>query len=377
MDYRDTIDEAAFRAELRAWLAENIPQDWDHFPDDATKRRQDKAWHQALHKAGYIGMSWPVEYGGRALGPSYDAILNAEVALAGAPPLPGYVNFLGRALWTFGTEVQKQTFLTSLLNGQQVWCQGYSEPGAGSDIGSLRTRAELVGDHYVVNGQKLWTSWAHISDWCMLLVRTDPDAPKHKGISCLLTPMDAEGITARPVRLSTGEPETGEVFLDDVRVPADQMLGEPGDGWKIAMTTLAYERGPGDIGYVAQYQGALGTLTDLARQRGLLDDGGVRRQLAMAYVRGEALRLTVVDGLSLREVNNRSGEESSVAKMMWIEAEQNIRHLAMDILGADALTGVEPHQFSRYLWSRAVSVFGGTEQIQKNILARRVLNMPT
>ncbi len=261
MDYRDSPAESKFRAELRAWLEANIPQDWDPTPDDDTKRRQEKAWHQALYGAGYIGMSWPVEYGGRALGPSYDAILNAEVARAGAPPLPGNVNFLGRALWTYGTEEQKHRFLTPLLNGDQFWCQGFSEPGAGSDIGSLRTRAELVGDHYVVNGQKLWTSWAHISDWCMLLVRTDPDAPKHKGISCLLTAMDVDGITARPVLLSTGEPETGEVFFDDVKVPADQMLGKPGDGWNIAMTTLTYERGPGDTGYVAQYQGTLDALT--------------------------------------------------------------------------------------------------------------------
>ena len=377
MDYRDSPAESKFRAELRAWLEANIPQDWDPTPDDDTKRRQEKAWHQALYGAGYIGMSWPVEYGGRALGPSYDAILNAEVARAGAPPLPGNVNFLGRALWTYGTEEQKHRFLTPLLNGDQFWCQGFSEPGAGSDIGSLRTRAELVGDHYVVNGQKLWTSWAHISDWCMLLVRTDPDAPKHKGISCLLTAMDVDGITARPVLLSTGEPETGEVFFDDVKVPADQMLGKPGDGWSIAMTTLTYERGPGDTGYVAQYQGTLDALTALARERGLIDDPVVRRELAMAHVRGEALRLTVVDQLSVREANDVSGDESSIAKMMWIDAEQSIRHLAMDILGADALTGAESHHFSRYLWSRAVSVFGGTEQIQKNILARRVLKMPT
>lgn len=377
MDYRDSPAESKFRAELRAWLEANIPQDWDPTPDDETKRRQEKAWHQALYGAGYIGMSWPVEYGGRALGPSYDAILNAEVARAGAPPLPGNVNFLGRALWTYGTEEQRHRFLTPLLNGDQFWCQGFSEPGAGSDIGSLRTRAELVGDHYVVNGQKLWTSWAHISDWCMLLVRTDPDVPKHKGISCLLTAMDVDGITARPVLLSTGEPETGEVFFDDVKIPADQMLGKPGDGWSIAMTTLTYERGPGDTGYVAQYQGTLDALTALARERGLIDDPVVRRELAMAHVRGEALRLTVVDQLSVREANDVSGDESSITKMMWIDAEQSIRHLAMDILGADALTGAESHHFSRYLWSRAVSVFGGTEQIQKNILARRVLKMPT
>jgi alkylation response protein AidB-like acyl-CoA dehydrogenase len=376
MDYRDTPAEADFRASLRSWLQANIPPGWSDIKDDAGQRSLHKRWHQALYQAGYVGMSWPKEYGGQDLSPIYDAILNEEVAFSKAPPLPGNVNFLGRAMWTHGTEEQKKRFLPALLTGEFAWCQGFSEPEAGSDIGSLRTRAVLDGDHWVVNGQKMWTSGAHAADWCFLLVRTDPEAPKHKGISCLLTSMDVPGITPRPIVLASGDPETSEVFFDDVRIPADQMLGRPGSGWGIAMTTLAYERGPGDVGFIARYRRTLEELEGVARSRALDTDPQVRASLAMAYVRGEALRLNVVEQLSARVSGRQTGEEGSVAKMLWIDAEQSIQHLAMDLLGADALVGREPDWLSHYFSSRPVSVYGGTAQIQKNILAQRVLGMP-
>ncbi len=376
MDYRDTAAEAEFRTRLREWLSGNIPAGWRDIGDDAGRRASGKQWHRQLYRAGYVGMSWPREYGGQGLSPIYDAILNEEAAAAQAPPLPGNVNFLGRAMWTHGSEEQKKRFLPTLLSGEYAWCQGFSEPEAGSDIGSLRTRAVLDGDHYVVNGQKMWTSGAHAADWCFLLVRTDPGAPKHKGISCLLTPMDVPGITPRPIVLASGEPETSEVFFEDVRIPADQMLGTPGDGWRIAMTTLAYERGPGDVGVIARYRRILGELEDAARERGLLSDPRVRSELAMAYVRGEALRLNVVEQLSARQAGHVTGAEGSVAKMLWIDAEQAIAHLALELLGAPVLLGAEPEWLARYFSSRPVSVYGGTAQIQKNILAQRVLSMP-
>ena len=376
MDYRDTPDEAGFRARLRNWLAENTPVGWQQIRADAGRRALRKHWHKQLYLAGYVGMSWPREYGGQGLSPVYDAILNEEAAEAKAPPLPNNVNFLGRAMWAHGTEEQKSRFLPTLLSGEYAWCQGFSEPEAGSDIGSLRTRAVLDGDHYVVNGQKMWTSGAHAADWCFLLVRTDPGVPRHKGISCLLTSMDVPGITPRPSVLASGDPETSVVFFDDVRIPADQMLGAPGDGWRIAMTTLAYERGPGDVGVIARYRRVLGDLEAVARERGLLSDARIRNELTMAYVRGEALRLSVAEQLSARAAGHVTGPEGSVAKMLWTDAEQSLAHLALELLGEEVLLGAEPDWLARYFSSRPISVFGGTAQIQKNILAQRVLAMP-
>lgn len=375
VDYRDTPAEAEFRMRLRSWLTANIPPGWQDVHDDAGQRAQHKQWHQQMYKAGYVGLSWPREYGGQGLSAVYDAILNEESAAANAPPLAGN-NYLARAIWTHGTEEQKKRFLPALLTGEYAWCQGFSEPEAGSDIGSLRTRAVLEGDHYVVNGQKLWTSGAHAADWCFLLVRTDPDVPKHKGISCLLTSMDVPGITPRPVVLASGQPETSEVFFENVRIPADQMLGSPGDGWRIAMTTLAHERGPGDVGIIARYRRYLAELEETARRRGRTSDPAVRAELAMAYVRGEVLRLNVVEQLSARVGGHNTGSEGSVAKLLWIDAEQSLAHLAMEILGQDALLGDEPQWLERYFSSRPASVYGGTAQIQKNILAQRVLAMP-
>lgn len=376
MDYRDSPAEAEFRAGLRAWLAANVPRDWQRVRDDAGQRALSKRWHRQLYEAGYLGLSWPREYGGQDLSPVYEAILGEEAAEANSPPLPGNINFLGRAMWTHGTEAQRQRFLPALLTGEFAWCQGFSEPEAGSDIASLRTRAVLDGDDWVVNGQKMWTSGAHAADWCFLLVRTDPAAPKHKGISCLLTPMDLPGIQARPIVLASGIPETSEVFFEDVRIPADQVLGQPGDGWRIAMTALAHERGPGDVGATTRLRQQLTELEQLARERGLLSDPQVRRQLAMAYVRGEALRLNVVEQLSARAGGRGTGAEGSISKMLWIDAEQSLNHLAMALLGERALLGAEPVWLARYFSSRPVSVYGGTAQIQQNILAQRVLGLP-
>jgi alkylation response protein AidB-like acyl-CoA dehydrogenase len=376
VDYRDTPEEAEFRATLRAWFAEHNPVGWKNTTDSEERRIFLREWHQTLYRAGYVGMAWPVEYGGRGLNPIYDAILGEETSRADAPPLPGNVNFLGRAMWTHGTEEQKRRFLPMLLTCEATWCQGFSEPEAGSDIASLRTRAVLDGDEWVVNGQKMWTSGAHAADWCVLLVRTDPETTRHKGISCLLTPMDAPGIEARPIYLSSGEPETSEVFFDDVRIPADQMLGAPGEGWGIAMTTLAYERGPGDVGVIPRYQGLLQQLEQLAADHDLLDDPEIRSELARAYARGEALRLNTLEQLSLRVSGRAPGSEGSVSKLLWIDAEQSAQQLALRILGPDAWLGRAPEWLRSYLSSRAVSVYGGTEQIQKNLIAQRVLGMP-
>ncbi|WP_433347126.1 acyl-CoA dehydrogenase family protein [Microtetraspora malaysiensis] len=374
MDYRDTAEEAEFRASLREWLSTTIPAGWDKIEDEDEAVQLRKEWHRTLYRAGYMGLSWPEEYGGRGLSPVYDGILNEECGNLNAPPLPS-VGYIGRAIFMYAGEEQKRRFLPPLLSGEVSWCQGFSEPEAGSDLASLRTTARLDGDHYVVNGQKMWTSGGQYADWCLLLARTDPDAPKHKGISAFLVSMTEPGVTCRPIVIASGEAETAEVFWDDVRIPVDQRLGAPGEGWRIAMTTVTYERGPADIGFIANYRRTLRKVEALAAERGLLDLPETRKALARAYVRGEVLRLNCMEQLSMRVSGRPPGPEGSVAKLLWADAEQSLQHLAMDILGADEMTGVADGWLSSYFTSRPVSVYGGSAQIQKNIIAR-MLDMP-
>jgi len=320
-------------------------------------------------------MSWPTEYGGQDRSPVFEAILNDEAGNADAPPIPS-VGYMGRAIFTYGTEEQKSRFLPPLLNGEDRWCQGFSEPGAGSDLASLRTRAERLEDRYVVDGQKMWSSGGQYSDWCMLLVRTNHDVPQHKGITCLLASMRSPGVEVRPIVLANGNPETTEVFWDEVEVPADNRLGEEGDGWRIAMTTVTYERGPADVGIIAHFRRSLRHVERLAAERGATADPEVRKALARAYVLGEELRLNVVEQLSMRVSGRPPGPESSVSKQLWTEAEQYLQHVAMDLVGADALTGRAEDRLTEYFYSRPISVYGGSAQIQRNLLAQRVLGMP-
>jgi alkylation response protein AidB-like acyl-CoA dehydrogenase len=375
VDYRDSPEEAAFRAGLRRWLGSNVPAGWREATSRADADALHRLWHTSLYRAGYMGMSWPVEFGGRGLSPVYDAILNEEVGNADAPRLP-IIGHVGRAIYLHGTEAQRSRFLPLLLSGEERWCQGFSEPEAGSDVASLRTRAERVGNVYIVNGQKMWTSLAMDSDWCLLLARTDPDAPKHRGISCLLVSMRTPGVTVRPIALATGNTETCLTFWDDVAVPADQMLGPPGGGWGIAITTLSQERGPSNQGFLAIYRRRLAEAEDMARRRGAEDDSEVRTRLAEAYVRGEVLRLVALEQLSAHLSGDAFGPEGSVAKLLWTEADQFVNHLKLDLAGAAALTGATPQHLADYLGSRQASVYGGTSQIQRNILARNVLGMP-
>jgi alkylation response protein AidB-like acyl-CoA dehydrogenase len=375
MDYRDTPEEADFRVRLRNWLADHVPAGWRQIDDHAEHDRMYRAWHRSLYSAGYMGMSWPKEYGGQDLSPVYEAILNDECGNADAPHVPS-VGYMGRAIFTYGSDDQKRRFLPPLLNGEARWCQGFSEPEAGSDLASLRTRADRAGDHYVVNGQKMWSSGGIYSDWCMLLVRTNHEVPPHQGITCLLAPMDATGVEARPIVLANGNPETAEVFWDEVEVPVENRLGEEGDGWRIAMTTVSYERGPGDVGTVAAFRRSLRQVERLAAERGVIGDPEVRRALARAYVYGEAQRLNVVEQLSKRVSGHLPGPDASVSKQLWTQAEQYLQHLAMDLAGAGALTGEAPERLADYFMSRPTSVYGGTAQIQRNLLAQRLLGLP-
>ena len=376
MDYHETTEELAFRTRVREWLLVNAPQNWR---EEAKTEEQmgalHRRWQRTLYESGFVGLSWPVEYGGHGLTATYEAILNDELGRADTPRI-SFHNYLGRAIFTYGTEAQKQRFLPPMLRGDIQWCQGFSEPGAGSDLANLRTFAELKGDRYVVNGQKLWTSGAQHADWCVLLVRTDKDAAKHRGITCLLTSAKSPGITIRPIKISDGAPETCEMFFDDVEVPVDQQIGDTGAGWRIAMTVLAFERGPGDIGMIATFQTALRRLEGIAADRGLLQDPETRKAIARVYVIGEALRLNVVEQLSQRNAGKPPGPEGSVARLLLTKAEQAMRTLELELSGAAAFTEPGDTSFASYLRSRTISIFGGTSQIQKNILANQVLGMP-
>ncbi|WP_337186300.1 acyl-CoA dehydrogenase family protein [Phenylobacterium sp.] len=376
MDYRENEEETAFRLRVREWLGRNAIPNWrDHARTEAEHGALLRRWQRTLYEGGFVGLSWPKEYGGHGLSATYEAILNDELGRADTPRISFHA-YLGRAIFTYGTEAQKQQFLPPMLRGDIQWCQGFSEPGAGSDLAGLRTYAELKGDKWVVNGQKLWTSGAQHADWCVMLVRTDRDAAKHKGISCLLTSAKAPGITIRPIKISDGAPETCEMFFDNVEIPADQMIGKPGEGWRIAMTVLAFERGPADIGLIATFQTALRRIEGVAAERGLLNDPETRKAIARIYVIGEALRLNVMQQLSQRVAGKPPGPDGSVARLLLTRAEQAIRSLELEINGAAAFTDADNTSFASYLRSRTISIFGGTSEIQKNILANQVLGMP-
>ena len=370
MDFLDSPEEAEYRAGLRAWL-ERLTAEHDG-PGMSTRD-----WHRTLYDAGYIGQTWTVEEGGKGLPPTYDVILTQEVARADAPSVPANPNYLGRTIFKFGTEEQKAKFLEPTLNGDIQWCQGFSEPGAGSDLASMRTRAELVGDEWVINGQKLWTSAAHESDWCFLLARSEPDAPRHKGISVFLVDMKTPGVTVRPIRTTDGHAHTCETFWDDVRIPAGNILGRRGGGWPIAMWALQFERGPADLGIVAGLLKGLHQLDAYAREHELDASADVRRAIAKAYVDIRVLDLNSVRQLSNRVAGHAPGSDGPVAKLLWAIGAQSLGHAWLDALGPLALTGADDgHAVSEYFYSRPSSVYGGSAQIQRNLLAQRFLGMP-
>ena len=361
MDYRDSADEAAFRERLKTWLTERGRE----FPatGDQYWARQAQ-WHRALYSAGFFGLSWPREYGGHELPPVYDVILDEELARAGAPPRPS-LGYLVQGLGRHASEELRRRFLPGMINGTERWCQGFSEPGAGSDLASLRTTATRDGDEYVVHGHKIWTSYSDVADWCLLLARTDPDAPRHRGLSGFVISMDQPGIEQRPLRMINGVTnEFGQVLFDGARVPAGQLVGAPGEGWALAMTIVSHEREPAELGYSARY-GKL--VRDLVKRVG---DQPVPADLAWAVVQSEMLRLHVRRRLSERLDGVGHGPQGSLDKLLMTWTEQAAGHAAIAVAG----TG-DPELLSAYLYSRAQSVMGGTSQIQKNIIAARILGL--
>ena len=334
-----------------------------------------------LHEAGYAGLAWPAEYGGGAKPPSYQAILLEELARIEAPQHLGVIGLgmAGPTLIAHGTEAQKARHLEGILSADDIWCQGFSEPEAGSDLASVRTRARREADHFVVDGQKVWSSFAHIADWCLLLTRSDPESSRHAGLTYLIVEMGAPGVEVRPLRQLTGEAEFNEIFFTGVQVPLENVLGEIGGGWQVAMTTLLHERGTLGIALTAALEVTVRKLVELARDR-----GATQRQrdgIAREWIELQALRLTAYRALSARTATGAPGPEGSMLKLQWSEANQRVAKLALELLGPDAQLVAGNAPYGGYwqhmqLRSRGNTIEAGTSEILRSIIAERVLGLP-
>jgi alkylation response protein AidB-like acyl-CoA dehydrogenase len=392
MDLSYSPSDIEFREATRRWLEANVPR-----PEPTTLDAR-RAWHRRLYDAGYVGMGWPVQYGGRGATPLQQAIVADEMARAGAaPPInPLGLAIVGPTIIVHGTEAQKQRYLRPILTAEELWCQLYSEPGAGSDLASLRTRAEDRGDHFVVNGQKIWTSGGLVADRGLLLARTDTGVAKHKGISCFLLPMRQPGVEVRPLRQITGSEHFSEVFMTDARVEKADLVGRLGQGWEIAQTTLSYERGGSSLARVTRYAAAFRQLLRAVRTlrrggRPLLDDPAVRAKLGRIFVDLEVQRYAALRILSALEKGESPGPAASITKLSYSEFEKRYHELAQEILGpwGQAMAG-GPDGFSEidtssgepgtwaaaFLWSRAGTIYAGSSEIQRNIIGERVLGLP-
>jgi alkylation response protein AidB-like acyl-CoA dehydrogenase len=394
MDFSLSAAEARFQREVHDWLVVNLPPGWGtpayRVPEDAAdKVRFARWWQGRLHAGGWAGLHWPREYGGRGATPLEQLLFAEEYTRAGAPSMIDIgvgPSLVGPTLIHHGTERQKARFLPRILTGEEVWCQGFSEPNAGSDLAACRTRAELRGDDYFVTGQKIWTSYARFADWCILVARTDPQAPKHRGLTFLLVDMTSPGITIRPLVEMTGVAWFNEVFFDEVRVPREHVVGEPNRGWSIAITTLAHERG-GSAPH-ARLQGelrdVLGLAARLAREgRSPSRDPRWRQRLAQAFVDTEILRLVAYKQVSDLMRTGRPGPEGSYLKLAWSELDMRMKELAIEMEGPYAALArgsrgaVDDGRWQHeYLWSRAAAIYAGTSEVQRNIVAERVLGLP-
>ncbi|MHA7651821.1 acyl-CoA dehydrogenase family protein [Mycobacterium sp. ML4] len=364
MDFRDSAQEAEFRQRLRTWLSLHA-KEFGGSGDEYWARQAD--WHRALYDEGFFGLSWPREYGGLELPPVYDVIVDEEIARAGAPPRPS-VGYLVIGIGRHGSDALRQRFLPGIINGSERWCQGFSEPGAGSDLAALTTTATRVGDHYVIHGHKIWTSYSDVADWCLLLARTDPAAKRHRGLSAFVLSMKQPGVQQRPLQMINGVTnEFGQVFFDGATVAADRMVGAHGDGWAVAMTVVGHEREPSTLGYAARYNKLVAQL--VARGQGQADDSA-KDEVAWAAVQAEMLTHHVRRRLSEQLDNVSHGPEGSLDKLLMTWVEQAVGHAALAVGGTR-----DPGLLSAYLYSRAQSVMGGTSQIQKNIIASRILGL--
>ena len=376
MDLTFSDSELAFRDELRAWFdAHDAGSEPEHDEDAHYRWRRD--FQRELAAAGWAAVHWPVEYGGRGATLTESAIFFEELGRSGAP-LPANVLGLllaGPTIMAYGTPEQKDRYLNPILTAEEIWCQGFSEPDAGSDLASLKTRAVRDGDDWVITGQKVWTSGAQYSKWCMLVARTDPDAAKHKGLTYFLMDMEQEGVQVRPLRQITGENEFNELFIDGARVPDENVLGGVGNGWRVALTTLMNERAGLAFFLQVRLRQLLDRLIDEAAGRGLLDDPVVADRLGELHLRAEVLRLTAYRGLTTIEKYGQPGPEGSLTKWMWSETNQQLTQFAADVLGPVALQDGGRWAYE-LLRARGNSIEGGTTEVLKNIVAERVLGLP-
>lgn len=388
MDLNLTPAQQQFRDELRAWLQANVPPPFVGSANEEEKGAYFeflRDWQRKVYDGGWASVSWPKEYGGRGAALIEQAIFTEEWARAEAPPLINVLgmSLIGPTIIAVGTPEQKQRFLPKILSAEDIWCQGFSEPNAGSDVASLATKATLDGDHFVVNGQKIWTSMAHVSDWCLLLVRTDPNVPKHKGITALLVDMHSPGVDVRPLRQMTGDASFNEVFFDNVRVPVANVLGEINKGWHTAIATLMNERAHLGTGTYISFKRNLDKLIERSREikrngKPASQDPVIRQKIAQSFLELEIFRLTNMRSLSKMHNDSVPGPEGSILKIQWSELNQRMQQTAMEALGPyGQLHGLDNGQWVfNYLRTRANTIEAGTSEIQRNIVAERVLGLP-
>ncbi len=383
MDLRDSPEEAAFRSELRTFFGERLPAELRGHQGGAARFDGGavRAWSRMLHEAGYAGLTWPTEYGGRGLAPAYQAIYLEEESRAEAPPHVGVIGLgmAGPTIMAHGTDAQKRAHLSQILSAEQIFCQGFSEPEAGSDLAAVRTSARLDGDALVVDGQKVWSSFAHLADFCILLARSDPSSERHEGLTFLIVDMHSPGVEVRPLRQLTGEAEFNEIFLTGARVPVENVVGEIGGGWEVAMTTLLHERGTLGFALVARLEVAVGRLLELARDRGATD--AQREAIALEWIELQALKHTAYRSLSSLARTGVPGPEGSILKLQWSEANQRLTKLGLELLGSDAQLVEENAAYAGWwqhqqLRARGNTIEAGTSEILRSILAERVLGLP-
>jgi alkylation response protein AidB-like acyl-CoA dehydrogenase len=392
VDFEYTPQEEAFRHELRAWLEANPLEGYDpatflHLDQDARFALQ-LAWQKQLHRAGWVGIHWPQAYGGRGATVMEQTIYRQEMVRARMPEIANFMGtrIAGPTLIHWGTEAQKQRYIPTILNGEEIWCQGYSEPGAGSDIAALQTRAVQEGDDFVINGQKVWTSYAQYARYCLLLARTDPTAPKHKGISCFIVDMQTPGITIRPLQQINGDAEFNEVFFDNVRVPKANLIGDKNQGWQVAMTTLMFERVTFDV--LSPVEAVIQQLIDVVK-RGAIEtsvlggDATVRQQVARFYIELQAVKYTSLRQLTRQLRGEPPGPESSLVKLAASELNQRVVLFATALLGpASQVVSRNVQGINGSYWMHCAlsthlyTIAGGTSEIQRNILGERVLGLP-
>lgn len=392
MDLNLTADELQFRDELRSWLTANLPKDWDEWREKPIEVSFPylRSWQRKLHEGGWAAVSWPKEYGGRSATLMQQAIFWEEMARVEAPPMANSLGLglIGPTIIVYGTEEQKKRYIPKILSAEEIWCQGFSEPNAGSDLASLQTEARLDGDHYVVNGQKVWTSYGWVGSWCELVVRTDPDVPKHKGLTVMLVDMKSPGVDVRPLRQMTGESEFNEIFFRDVRVPAGNILGKVNDGWNVAISTLMQERGAYGARLHLLFKRSIDRLIALSHTlqrngRTAAQDPLIRQNLAQCYAEIEIMRLNQMRAFSRISATGVPGPEGSILKIFWSELNQRVQQIAQELLGpyGQLLSG-DPHAIDHGIWSygylrsRGNTIEAGTSEIQRNIIGHFVLGLP-